>query len=296
MPSTRLARRAELHTSASTQRLERQIALGSLRPDRAQRDSRIVAINLLRNYGQHNANLAGLRETTGDYVITMDDDGQNPADQVPLLIAEAMTGRDVVFGDYELKQAHGIRRLGSKLINVVNRRVFGQPNHLEVSNFRILRRDVVDRICASQTAHPYITGQALHYSANRGVRLRNRELDPPILPRRRKGPRSAVAASGVRAQRLGSGAGFRRWGAYRGWPSSSCAHGACGLSCPWCPPQRSQRPRSRRGSSSIVANHPGSRRTGRNRVLRRSVGAGDLHGDLADPDEHLVAQLGRRLL
>jgi hypothetical protein len=114
VPSTRLARRAELHTSASTQRLERQVALGSLRPDRAQRDSRIVAINLLRNYGQHNANLAGLRETTGDYVITMDDDGQNPADQVPLLIAEAMTGRDVVFGDYELKQAHGIRRLGSK--------------------------------------------------------------------------------------------------------------------------------------------------------------------------------------
>ena len=38
-----------------------------------------VAVNLLKNYGQHHANLAGLRETTGDYVITMDDDGQNPA-------------------------------------------------------------------------------------------------------------------------------------------------------------------------------------------------------------------------
>ncbi len=134
---------------------------------RARRNPNLVAINLLRNYGQHNANLAGLREATGDYVITMDDDGQNPADQLPILIAEAMTGRDVVFGAFERKHAPGFRRLGSKMINVINRRVFGQPKDLLVTNFRILRRDVVERICASQTAHPYITGQALLYSANR---------------------------------------------------------------------------------------------------------------------------------
>src|ERR1700752_3607071 len=61
-----------------------------------------VAVNLLKNYGQHHANLAGLRETTGDYVITMDDDGQNPADQVPLLIETALAGGyDVVFGRFE---------------------------------------------------------------------------------------------------------------------------------------------------------------------------------------------------
>ena len=65
-----------------------------------------VAVNLLKNYGQHHANLAGLRETTGDYVITMDDDGQNPADQVPLLIDAALEGGyDVVFGRFEQKQA-----------------------------------------------------------------------------------------------------------------------------------------------------------------------------------------------
>lgn len=129
--------------------------------------AQVVALNLLRNYGQHNANLAGLRESTGDYVITMDDDLQNPPDQALLLIAKAMQGYDVVFGRFTRKQAPGLRRLGTKLIAMVNRRVFYQPEGLTVSNFRILRRDVVDRICASRTAYPYITGQALLYSSNR---------------------------------------------------------------------------------------------------------------------------------
>ena len=127
----------------------------------------VVAINLLKNYGQHHANLAGLRAATGDYVITMDDDGQNPPDQVPLLIDAAMRGHDVVFGEFERKRAAGYRRLGSSLIGMVNRRIFAQPADLVVSNFRILRRDVVDRICASRTAHPYLTGQALMYSSHR---------------------------------------------------------------------------------------------------------------------------------
>ena len=135
--------------------------------DLAQRLPHVVALNLLRNYGQHHANLAALRESKGDYVITMDDDGQNPPGEVLKLIDEAMTGRDVVFGRFESKQAPGYRRLGTKAIGSMNRRIFGQPRDLTVSNFRILRRDVVARICASRTAHPYITGQALIYSSNR---------------------------------------------------------------------------------------------------------------------------------
>jgi glycosyltransferase involved in cell wall biosynthesis len=135
--------------------------------ERARNNPRVIALNLLRNYGQHNANLAGLREATGDYVITMDDDLQNPPDQVRVLIDEAMTGRDLVFGRFETKRAAGYRRLGSALITQINRRIFAQPRDLAVSNFRILRRDVVDRICASRTAYPYITGQALQYSRYR---------------------------------------------------------------------------------------------------------------------------------
>lgn len=134
----------------------------------------VVALDLLKNYGQHHANLAGLRESTGDYVITLDDDLQNPPEEALVLIDEAMTGKDLVFGEFERKQARGYRRLGSRMITMMNRRIFGQPPGLAVSNYRILRRDVVDRICASRTAHPYITGQALLYSSNRShVRVRH---------------------------------------------------------------------------------------------------------------------------
>lgn len=134
---------------------------------KARTTPQVIALNLLRNYGQHNANLAGFREATGDYVITMDDDLQNPPDQLTLLIDEAMTGRDVVFGRFEAKRSAAYRKLGSMVISMINRRVFGQPADLAVSNFRILRRDVVDRICRSRSTYPYITGQALLYSSNR---------------------------------------------------------------------------------------------------------------------------------
>jgi hypothetical protein len=78
-----------------------------------------------------------------------------------------MNGPDVVFGKFRRKQASTRRNIGSKVIGLMNRRIFGQPPDLVVSNFRILRRDVVDRICASKSAYPYITGQALLYSSRR---------------------------------------------------------------------------------------------------------------------------------
>jgi glycosyltransferase involved in cell wall biosynthesis len=135
--------------------------------ERARTTPGVVALDLMKNYGQHYANLAGLREATGDWVITMDDDLQNPPDQALVLIDKALEGHEVVFGQFEQKQAAGHRRIGSRLIGMINRRVFGQPPDLVVSNFRILRRDVVDRIIGSRTAYPYITGQALMFSGQR---------------------------------------------------------------------------------------------------------------------------------
>jgi glycosyltransferase involved in cell wall biosynthesis len=135
--------------------------------EKARTTPNVVALDLLKNYGQHHANLAGFRESTGDFVITMDDDLQNPPEEALKLIDRAMHGHDVVFGKFERKQSAGYRKLGTRLIGMINRRIFLQPPDLVVSNHRILRRDVVDRICAARNAHPYITGQALMYSSNR---------------------------------------------------------------------------------------------------------------------------------
>lgn len=129
----------------------------------------VVAANLLRNYGQHNANLCGFRLTRGDWIVTMDDDLQNPPEEILALLREAADGgRDVVYGAFAQKRAARHRRLGTQVIGMINRRVFGQPRDLVVTNFRLLRRDVVDRICADNSAYPYITGLSLLYSSNPG--------------------------------------------------------------------------------------------------------------------------------
>ena len=136
--------------------------------DRARTTPHVLAINLLKNYGQHHANLAGFRAAKGDWLITLDDDLQNPPEEALKLVEAAHAGgHDVVFGEFETKQAASYRRLGSRLTSLINRRVFGQPPNLAVSNFRILRRDVVDRIC-NDHAYPYVTGQALLYSNDPG--------------------------------------------------------------------------------------------------------------------------------
>ena len=129
----------------------------------------VVALDLLRNYGQHSAVLCGLRQAQGDWVVTIDDDLQNPPEEVIHLIRKAdEEGYDAVFGRFRRKQASGTRRLGTRAIELINRRIFGQPSDLVVTNFRLLRRDVVDRICADNSATPYITGMALLYSRNPG--------------------------------------------------------------------------------------------------------------------------------
>lgn len=124
----------------------------------------VTAVRLLQNYGQHNANLAGLREARGEWIITMDDDGQNPADQIDPLLAVAAQGHDVVFGRFRHKQASRTRTLGSWAVGALNRHLFHKPADLTVSNFRALHRDVVQRICADRNRYPYITGQALLYA------------------------------------------------------------------------------------------------------------------------------------
>ena len=133
----------------------------------AKKYEEVVSINLLKNYGQHSANLCGFRQSTGDYVITMDDDLQNPPEEISKLINKTREGYDLIIGEFEAKQHSLIRRLGSRMIGWINRQVFEVKDNLILSNFRIIKRDVVDRICLDGSYAPYIPGLALKYSSNR---------------------------------------------------------------------------------------------------------------------------------
>ena len=134
----------------------------------AQHNQNIIAINLFKNYGQHTAIFCGFHYAKGDYVITMDDDLQNPPEEIEHLVHKILEGYDVVYGKFRQKKHASYRRLGSKLIEQVNFRVFDQPRDLTVSNYRILEKQVIERIINYRTAYPYITGLSLMFSNQRG--------------------------------------------------------------------------------------------------------------------------------
>lgn len=139
----------------------------------------VRAVDLLKNYGQHHANLCGFHLAKGEYVITMDDDMQNPPEEIEKLIDSVGTGHDVVIGRYVQKHHSLFRRLGSRLVGWLNRIVFDVKGQLVLSNFRIVHRSVVDRICSQRHSTPYIPGLILKYAsscANVWVEHKDRKL------------------------------------------------------------------------------------------------------------------------
>lgn len=133
----------------------------------ARKHANVTAINLLKNYGQHNANMCGFRHAKGDYVITMDDDLQNPPTEIAKLIGAAEDDYDLVLGQFREKKHSLFRKLGSRLVRAINRKVFQIEKDLVLTNFRLIRRDVIDRVCASQSRSPYVPGLLLVMSGKR---------------------------------------------------------------------------------------------------------------------------------
>ena len=129
----------------------------------------VIAINLLRNYGQHNAVFCGIAQSRGQYVITIDDDLQNPPEEIIHLVNQMQAGNhDVVFGRFRQKQHSLGRRVGSGLIRMINNRVFYCPADIVPSNFRLMHRAVIERMMGYKTAYPYTTGLALMFAQSIG--------------------------------------------------------------------------------------------------------------------------------
>lgn len=135
----------------------------------------ITFLSLSRNFGEHNAVLAGIRVSAGDYVITMDDDLQNPPAEVPKLLAAAETGNfDVVYSSYEHKAHSWWRNAGSALTNFIADFVVEKPRKLYLSSFRCVSRLVADELGKSRTPYPYIDGLIFQVTQNVGtVRVRH---------------------------------------------------------------------------------------------------------------------------
>lgn len=127
----------------------------------ASRHPAVRVFHLDRNVGQHAALLRGMRAASGDVVVCLDDDGQHPPEAIPALVAKAVEGHDAVYARFQQPRHSAWRRPGSALVRALDRHVFGAPAGLAVSSFRLLRRDVVDRVCAYRGHAPYVRGQML---------------------------------------------------------------------------------------------------------------------------------------
>lgn len=121
-------------------------------------DERVRAIQLLRNYGQASATMCGLRHSVGQIAITLDDDLQNPPEEIPVLVnaLENDPELDVVIGIPGEKQHAFWRNVGSEVVNVINSFAIKKDRSLKFSGFRAMRRIVVDRLVELNVPQPAI--------------------------------------------------------------------------------------------------------------------------------------------
>jgi glycosyltransferase involved in cell wall biosynthesis len=105
----------------------------------------VVIIRLNKNYGQQNATFCGMEHATGRFIITMDDDLQQPPEEIPLLINKMEEEKcDLVYGVYKKKQHSFLRNLGSKVVKKTGGRLLDRPDI--VSSFRLVRAEIAKKI------------------------------------------------------------------------------------------------------------------------------------------------------
>lgn len=121
----------------------------------AMRHPVVQGIDLMRNYGQHNALLAGIRAARGELVITIDDDLQHPPEEIPKLLAKLAEGYDVVYGTPQREQ-HGLwRDLASQITKLALQTAMGAETARKVSAFRVFRTQARDAFASYQS--PYVS-------------------------------------------------------------------------------------------------------------------------------------------
>lgn len=119
----------------------------------------LTYIEHARNFGEHNAVMSGLRHARGAYVITMDDDLQNPPEEVIRLYDHArLGGWDVVYTRYAKKEHEGWRNLGSRFANGVADLLLDKPKGLYLSSFRCMSALAVREVAKYSGPYPYVDG------------------------------------------------------------------------------------------------------------------------------------------
>jgi dolichol-phosphate mannosyltransferase/undecaprenyl-phosphate 4-deoxy-4-formamido-L-arabinose transferase len=128
----------------------------------------VRGIDLLFNTGQFRTIICGLEQARGRYVIMLDDDFQNPPEEIPKLVAamQASPELDCIMGEYQEKHHGMVRNFGSYLYRQLLARLYGMPSSIKLTSFVIMKRELARAMCLHRTVSPVI-GQLIYRTTSR---------------------------------------------------------------------------------------------------------------------------------
>ena len=132
----------------------------------AEADGHITAVDLAKNFGQHAALMCGIRHSSGDILVCLDDDGQTPADEVGKLLEKIEAGCDVVYASYDHKQHSGFRNFGSRVNAWMTEIMLGKPKELSLTSYFAAKRFIADEMLRYENCFPYVMGLVLRSTKN----------------------------------------------------------------------------------------------------------------------------------
>jgi len=129
----------------------------------------VTFVHLSRNFGEHSAVLAGFTQARGRYVAVLDDDSQNPPEEVVRMLDELKRKNyDVVYGHYIEKKHSWFRNLGSRFNDRIATLMLHKPKDLYLSSFKVMNRFLVDEIIKYRGPYPYTDGLIYRVTRNIG--------------------------------------------------------------------------------------------------------------------------------
>ena len=121
----------------------------------AAKDERIRGIRMSRNYGQHNALLCGIRAARYEVIVTLDDDLQNPPEEIGKLVARLGDDVDVVYGTPDQEQHGFLRDQGSRITKLALQSAMSAETARNVSSFRAFKARIREAFAAYRG--PYVS-------------------------------------------------------------------------------------------------------------------------------------------
>ena len=129
----------------------------------------VTFVHLSRNFGEHSAVLAGFTQARGRYVAVLDDDSQNPPEEVVRMLDELKRKNyDVVYGHYIEKKHSWFRNLGSRFNDLIATLMLHKPKDLYLSSFKVMNRFLVNEIIKYRGPYPYTDGLIYRVTRNIG--------------------------------------------------------------------------------------------------------------------------------